>query len=242
MPKVGKMFELLRKEYLQEREEQKNKNRFYIRFGYMENWSDEHKEQNDNGLKRYSTELRWNQYTSGKIDRKKAIEYAIKRMEAQIDKEQAKKLERLNRIAAANDINYINVSVEYKRSSTWGYNPHVEVYADHDIYYGTASGCGYDKESAAVAEAFNQCDAILKILYTIKENALKDGLSDYSKTACTNVDNRTVCGYGSGYSVLPYFEGGVGVNCFWSILERAGYKTKCFYGKHENNYQIEKEN
>ena len=235
------MFEVLRKEYLQEREEQKNKNRFFIRFGYMESWSDEHKEQNDNGLKRYLTDLRFEQYTSGKIDREKAVELAIKRMEKQIDKEQEKKIDLLERIAAAPDLNFISVNVEWRRSATWGYNPLATTNTNNGQNTGYASGCGYDKESAAVAEAFNKDLSILKVLYTIKENGLAAGLSDKSKTACTGVDNRTVCGYGAGYGVLPYFEGGVGVGCFWDILKKAGYKTRCNYGKHENFYSIYKE-
>lgn len=67
------------------------------------------------------------------------------------------------------------------------------------------------------------------------------GLSDESKTACTGVDNRNICGYGSGYGVIPYFEGGVGVGCFWDILKRGGYTTRCNYGKHENYYTVSKE-
>ena len=108
-------------------------------------------------------------------------------------------------------------------------------------YYGTASGCGYDKESAAIAEAFNKCDSILKALYQLKENGLRAGKTDASKTACTGVDNRNICGYGSGYSVLPYFEGGVGASCFWSILKDCGYKTSGHHGKHSDFYSVEKE-
>lgn len=236
------MFELLTKRVIDYSEKTAKENAYFIKHGYFESWSDEYKTDQDRGLKKYLTELRWNQYKNGTITRTQAECYAINRLKKQTEKELNSKLAKIDRVAAANDINYFSVSVEYKKSSTWGYNPHAELYADHDIYYDTASGCGYDKESAAVGGTFNSCDAILKILYTIKENALKEGKSDYSKTACGNVNNTQCCGYGAGYSVLPYFEGGVGVNCFWSILEKAGYKTKCFYGKHENNYQIEKEN
>lgn len=235
------MFEELKKEYLQNREEQKNKNRFFIRFGYMESWSDKYKEQNDNGLKKYLTDLRFEQYTSGKIDHEKAVELAIKRMEKQIDKEKEKKIDLLERIAASPDLQFISVNVYYKRSSVWGYCPSVDVHTNNGFSTGYASGCGYDKESAAVAEAFNKDLSILKALYTIKENGLAAGLSDKSKTDSSGVDNRTVCGYGAGYDVLPYFESGVGVGCFWNILEKAGYKTSCHYGKHENYYTVSKE-
>ena len=103
---------------------------------------------------------------------------------------------------------------------------------------GYASGCGYDKESSAVAEALNKNNSFLKVLYTLKENALEAGASDHSKTACTGVDNRNIIGYGSGYSVLPYFEGGVGVNCYWDILKKAGFEISCHYTRSSNTYVI----
>ncbi len=236
------MFERLRSEYLQDRKEQKEKNAFFIEHGYMKSWAAEHQEENDNGLKRYATETRYNQYKSGVISREKAVELSIKRMEKQIDKEIERTLERITAIENAPDLSFITINVVYKRSATWGYNPTANVSTNNDYTTGFASGCGYDKESAAVAEAFNKDLSILKALYTIKENGLKAGLSDYSKTACTGVDNRNICGYGSGYGVLPYFEGGVGVGCFWDILKKAGFNTSCNYGKHENFYRVSTNN
>ena len=237
------MFENLKNHYLQDRENQKAINKFFIENGYCESWCENEKKASDNGLRRYSTETRWDQYTSGKIDREKAVALAVKRMEKAIDKEIAEKLAHLDRVAAAPDITSIYVNVEYKRSSVWGYNPAVDVTTSHDtkVFTGYASGCGYDKESAAVASAFNSSPAILKVLYTLKENALAAGESDYSKIACTRVDNRNIVGYGAGYSVIPYFESGVGVGCFWDILKKAGFSTRCNYGKHENIYRIYKE-
>lgn len=55
----------------------------------------------------------------------------------------------------------ISIAVEYKRSRTWGWNPAATVTASldgvrTDTTTGTASGCGYDKLSAAVCEAFSE--------------------------------------------------------------------------------------
>lgn len=44
----------------------------------------------------------------------------------------------------------------------------------------------------------------------------------------------------SGHSVLPYFEGGVGASCFWSILKDCGYETRGYHGKHSYFYSVEK--
>ena len=73
------MFEELKKEYLQDREQRKEKDAFYIIHGFCESWSEEHKTESDNGLKRYSTERRWEQYQNGEIDRETACKYAITR-------------------------------------------------------------------------------------------------------------------------------------------------------------------
>ena len=59
----------------------------------------------------------------------------------------------------------ITISIEYKRSRTWGWNPNATIRAtvrnndDYaiawDMSTGRASGCGYDKTSAATCHAFN---------------------------------------------------------------------------------------
>ncbi len=73
-----------------------------------------------------------------------------------------------------------------------------------------------------------------------KENGLKAGLSDESRTACTGIDNRDICGYGSGHGAIPYFEGGVGVTCFFEILEKCGFRCSIHCGKYETFYNIYK--
>ena len=59
----------------------------------------------DAGIRCYSTETRWDQYKAGTITREAAIFYAAKRMTRQLEKETAADIERINRIAAAPDIN-----------------------------------------------------------------------------------------------------------------------------------------
>ena len=235
------MFELLKNELMADHERQLENTKFYIENGFCESWSEEHKKTSDNGLRKYSTETRWTQYQNGKIDREKAVSFAIKREEKNRGKQLMEKLEKLEKVAEAPELEIVSVYVDFVRSSSWGYNPKVKTCSNNKSCSGSASGCGYDKESAAVAEAFNGDYSLLKVLYTLKENGLKAGLSAESKTACTGIDNRNIVGYGSGYSVLPYFEGGVGVGCFWNILEKAGYKVKATYGRKENTYIITKE-
>jgi hypothetical protein len=75
-------------------------------------------------------------------------------------------------------------------------------------------GCGYDKHSTALAEILNLHLPILKRLYKAEDKRLGIKKSDA---------RRDVIGYGSGYGVVPYFEGGVGSSCHVQILERLGY-------------------
>lgn len=234
-------FEKLAERIKEDSEKRIAEKTFYIENGYFPTWAEEHRNNADAGLKAYSTETRWNQYKTGMISREKAVELASKRAVKGVEKDSAAKVGKLEKVAAAPGLEYIAVSVEWVRSKTWGYNPRVEVRTNTGIYTGMASGCGYDKESAAIADAFNKCNSILKALYSLKESGLQAGKSDASEMACTGVNNTDICGHGAGYSVLPYFKGGVGSTCFWSILEKCGFIVSAHHGKHSDFYRIEKE-
>lgn len=233
-------FTNLTKAFLKDRATQTRNTMFYIENGYFPTWAQEHHTDADRGLKAHSTARRWEQYTNGEISRDKAIEYAKKRATRELEKDTAEGLAKIERVQNAPELTYATVNIVWKRSSVWGYNPQVETWSDNRRSYGTASGCGYDKRSAGVAEAFNADDTMLRVLYELKEKGLAEGKTSDSETACTGHDNRKIIGYGAGYSVLPYYEGGVGVECFWSILEKAGYKVQSYYGKVEENFRIEK--
>lgn len=134
-----------------------------------------------------------------------------------------KKFDELDRIAQAPDLESFEVIVTYKKSQTWGWIPTAEanIHGWHH-YTGTASGCGYDKTSAAVARALNQSDSVLKALYQVKD-------------ANPEKRNHDCLGYGSGYGILPYLEGGVGVGCFADIFKRLGLSVKL---REYNDYVI----
>lgn len=225
-------FKKLRYAYIENTEIEKAENYFYIENGYFRSWLDVEKKKADpdRGLKNHSTATRWEQYLKGEITRDKAVELAFKRYSKKKEQETKKMLLWLDNVANAPDLTFVNVKVEFVRSATWGRNPYATVLTNFGTFYGKASGCGYDKESAAVAQAFNQNLSIMKILCTLKEKALERGI----------LDNRTGLGYGSGYGVIPYFEGGVGVGCFWSILKQADFEVSTTYGKHENIYSLYK--
>lgn len=134
-----------------------------------------------------------------------------------IKREANKKIEEFNikcdEIAKAEDIKTITIRVDWVKNKTWGMNPHAESITSNGYFFGTASGCGYDKLSTAVASALNQDISILKRLYNEFERALRKGLSP-----------RDAIGYGSGYT-YPYFEGGVGYGSLKRIFDNLGAKV-----------------
>lgn len=236
-----KKYKNIKNEVITDSETRKTDTAFYILNGYMPTWAAEYHGNLDRGLRQYSTATRWEQYKNGRITREKAVEFATARAFREIDKKTAAQLAQLDRVAAAPTLSYLSISVDWVRSHTGGYNPHAEAMSNAGIFVGTASGCGYDKESAAVARVLNQCDSILQILYTYKENALAAGESDEDKMASCGRSNGSIIGYGAGYGAIPYFEGGVGVSCFWSILKKCGFEVRGHHGKYSNFYTIEKE-
>ncbi len=244
------MFENLKNRIEAEAAEAKKNARFYIKVGYYPTWSEEHRNPGDEGIKRYCTAARWDAYQAGKISREKIVELTIKRMEKQEDKHAAAKLEKLEAAAAAPGLENVSISVEWKRSSTWGYNPTatVTIHAGNtwEQYTGTASGCGYDKRTAAIGAALNQSASIKKMLYTAKENALATMEPEKIEAAKKGYvfgseSNRDFIHYGAGYGVLPYFEGGVGISSFKGVFEACGYKCTADNGtKYTDFYHFEK--
>ena len=199
----------------------------YIEYGFMPSWSAEHQNDPERGLKQYSTARRWEQYQRGEITREQAERYAKRRAVAEVEKYRAAKLARIESAAAAPVIDSASISVTWAKSRTWGANPTAELLDGNNVRTtGHASGCGYDKESAAIAEAMNSNPSALRVLYELGEKALERGESPKSNTACGGYHWGGCIGYGAGYDVLPYFEGGVGSDCFWSILQKAGYTVR----------------
>lgn len=159
---------------------------------------------------------------------------------ADVEKWKEKQLFKLRTVAVASALSFLSVAVEWKRSSYFGYNPTATARTDDGTFTGRASGCGYDKESAAVAEALNQSPAVLRVLYEAAEKHMENGES-FKTLSSGCVSWGDVLGYGSGYAILPYFEGGVGVSCFWSILSKYGFSCRCAAsGRHFDSYTAER--
>lgn len=143
----------------------------------------------------------------------------MRRTEKHEAKEYAAKLARIE-AAEKTEVKRASISIliEWKWSRTWGYNPtaHVTLTAEmtdgthkYQTATGTASGCGYDKGSAAVAQALNATPVIDAELIRAKDARLA---------------HDKAMPYGSGYGVMPYVEGGTGLSCIADILTTCGYR------------------
>lgn len=225
------MFNNLKSVLITEAEVEKENSRFFISNGYLESWNPESHKFSDEGICRYSTARRLEQYRTGEISREKAVQYATTRREKEINKRLNERLAKLDRVASSPDLTDVSISVEWRKSSVWGYNPFATV-TIHTAdgwkqYTGTASGCGYDKLTAAVGSALNQSLSVLKMLYTTKEDGLNNPPEFGRFNGVTFDDPRTnasLIHYGAGYGALPYFEGGVGISSFFGVFEKCGFR------------------
>ena len=133
----------------------------------------------------------------------------LKRYTNENEKNRARYLEKLDRAEAAEPLDSATIVVDWTRSRTWGWNPTAAVTCNGNYNRQTkdsASGCGYDKESAAICGAFNANPSIMRALY---EHAEQGGKFPYSVNT---------------YAGIPYFDGGCGVTCNYSVFEAMGYK------------------
>lgn len=191
-------------------EKQRNvENAYFIKHGYLKNWSAEHKNENADGLRRYCTPLQWEKFNNGKITRTEANKKAIKRAEALNAKNASAQIAAVEAAEAFTPSKSITICVAWKKSRIWGYNPTATIYTDNGTHTGSASGCGYDKRSAAVAEALNEAPEILTALYCLQNGRRR---IPYGTTA--QYDKRCpAC-----------FEGGVGISSTLEVLKACGYQ------------------
>ena len=151
--------------------------------------------------------------------------------------ELARKEAEIKRIEESEDFNNtpLIITVEWRPSRMWRSNP--KSFTNYGFESRSIGGCGYDKRSTATAEALNSFAPLLKLLFAAKNKTILEHGSDTIVNQYYNEDNsktfktepmtqsdinRKFLGYGSGYGVLPHFEGGVGVESHRTIIENLG--------------------
>lgn len=234
-------FQHIRAEVERKHSERIENTRYYIEYGFFPTWAEEHRTAPDRGLKKYSTAAKWDAYKAGKITREKAIEYAVKRAAREADKTYAADIAKVESAENAADIISIEIDITWTHSRTWGYNPTADITTRSENGYnrftGTASGCGYDKLTAAVGSALNQSPEVLKMLYTAQEKAFSE-MNESARRGWKNQNesNRDTIHYGAGYGILPYFEGGTGWSSFAGVFEKCGYTTAHSHSTKRSDY------
>lgn len=178
------------------------------------------------------TKAQFKKYNDDELTTKQIKEIIKNKIIKEYEKRKEKELKRIETIEKANEkITVINISINWVKNSTWGYNPHATVTTDqNEITEGKARGWGYDKESTSIADALNKNNDILKLLYIAKNK----------KMTFKNNNNHDLLGYGSGYGVLPYFEGGVGASSLMNIFRKLGYNVTEYHTEKSDFYTITK--
>lgn len=149
-----------------------------------------------------------------------------KREAAKKEREAQKLIEKIEKFKNQPRVTRIAIMIEWSDSRTWGSIPHLlakvwGVDGFIGIMETTCSGCGYDKESTVIADVFN---AYLKYkLFIVNDKK----------------ENKP---YGvhliGGYTEIPYYDGGIGTECYYDIAEFIGGTFKCTAsGKRSTAYE-----
>lgn len=173
-------------------------------------------------LSNFMTDSAIRSYLSGSLSRDKAEARILRSYDRQLDKELAELESRLAKLEKAPDFKGGRLEVEWRRSSTWGYNPSATFAAySASVTEGYASGCGYDKLSTCAARCFNDCDSVIKMLVEKAERLAREG-----KITADVMPHEVFPNGLSSTSYIPCFEGGVGISCHQNIFAFCGWDMR----------------
>lgn len=156
---------------------------------------------------------------------------AGRRAEArQIQRDLAATLARIDRAEATGGIRSLKIRIDWHKSSPWGWNPTAEAWigtaAGEGTYTtGRASGCGYDKESAAAAEAISGA-AFDFLIFDNMRLLKKKGVYPYDP--------------GDRWCLPLFHFSGCGMECLRQLAEATGYEWHEMHGKTFDGYEMQK--
>lgn len=147
-------------------------------------------------------------------------------------KEHLKDLQKIENEKNQFPVKEMTITIQWKNNRTWGSNPHCE--ASISFYNGkyeksknyTCCGSGYDKLSTVVADVFNDYLKYKLWNKTIEQCKRADyswkekGGAPYGISAGTYKNNE-------GEVEYHYFNGGIGIDCYFAIGEFIGGKFEC---------------
>ena len=143
-------------------------------------------------------------------------------------KEKEKATRRVYAAEKSRGIKLARITVDWKKSRMWGNCPRVSarVWSKLGEYWegtGYANGCGYDKESSAIASALRGCPAWdFEIFHNMKKQ------KNASHPFC----------YGKQYALPAFAFGGAGVSCLHQWVNMSGLKWSEAHGRAFDYYEI----
>jgi len=188
--------------------------------------NEEAKEEMNKAIVRVNTDLQQalsyegKKYQGDEETQKKKLLRFIKR---RIDKRLQEDLNKIDEVVN-NEVGLpkpLVITIERNKSYIWGSN--LTAHTNYGFDGSSIGGCGYCKLSTATAQALNSHPYIIKKLYE-KENERLKLLKDQKEKG--DLSRRSFIGYGSGYGVLPCFEGGVGVSSHETVIENIGLSMR----------------
>lgn len=135
-------------------------------------------------------------------------------------------LDRLKDIRTAPPFDAFRVTVEWTRGGTYGPQVAAVLLGAFTSRTGKrTSGCGYDKESTAIADVLNQTPEVLHLFFDRLESGLESGEID---SANFRESIKAVFGYGVGLYSSPdcFFDGGVGTSCYAKNFAAVGWEAE----------------
>lgn len=139
-------------------------------------------------------------------------------------KKEAAEIARIESEKNQPEVKSITITIEWKKSRTWGANPHAKA----EVHFKdgnsgpwktgflradgfTCSGCGYDKESTVIAEIFNRFLKYKLYRELIPVDTWLNG-------------EKGKLPYGIYTGNWRSFAGGIGTDCYYSIAQAIGGK------------------
>lgn len=119
---------------------------------------------------------------------------------------------------AQKPVKSIGIMIEWKKSRMWGRNPHLSAHVEYmdgtgEWFKATCGGCGYDKESTVIADAFNRF-------------LTRRAVDLFSAGGGENSRIRGAWGLGD-VEFPPAFDAGAGVSTCRTWAESLGYDWDC---------------
>ena len=146
--------------------------------------------------------------TIEKAEARKAIREAVKLQK------------RIDEIKAQPKLESLTITIEWKKSKTWGMNPHATgeaITKDGFRLVGTAkaSGYGYCKRSTVIADLFNQF-----LRHKLYDQKILNRFGFFGRPYGISLPKE-------GEEWLHCFEGGIGEGCYRQISEAIGGAWEC---------------